>query len=71
MAEKKKTFEQTLEELENIVTKLENGELNLEESIKNFETATKLYKDCKVELDKAEKKISVLTESLQEEDYKL
>lgn len=70
MAEKKKNFEQTLEELENIVTKLENGELNLEESIKNFEVATKLYKECKVELEKAEKKISVLSESLQEEDYK-
>ena len=70
MAEKKKTFEQTLEELENIVTKLENGELNLDESIKHFEVATKLYKECKVELDKAEKKISVLTESLQEEEYK-
>ncbi len=70
MAEKKKIFEQTLEELENIVTKLENGELNLDESIKHFEIATKLYKECKVELDKAEKKIAVLTESLQEEDYK-
>ncbi len=69
MADKKKSFEQSLEELENIVEKLENGELNLDESIKNFELATKLYKECKTELDKAEKKITVLTESLQEEDY--
>ncbi len=71
MSDKKKTFEQSLEELEKIVSKLENGELNLDESLKNFEVATKLYKECKTELSRAEKKISVLTESLQEEDYKV
>ena len=69
MGEKKKSFEQTLQDLENIVNKLENGELNLDESIKNFEIASKLYKECKVELEKAEKKIAILTENLQEEDY--
>ena len=32
-----KSFEENMEQLENIVTELEKGELNLEESVKKFE----------------------------------
>jgi exodeoxyribonuclease VII small subunit len=65
---KKKTFEDSLKELENIVTKLESGELALEKSLEEFEVGTKLYKECKDQLSIAEKKIALLTDSLKEED---
>ena len=65
---KKKLFEESLKELESIVTKLESGEFGLEQSLEQFEIGTKLYKDCKAQLSIAEKKIAVLTESLKEEE---
>ena len=65
---KKKSFEDSLKELENIVSKLESGELALEKSLEEFEVGTKLYKECKDQLSIAEKKIALLTDSLKEED---
>jgi exodeoxyribonuclease VII small subunit len=64
----KKTFEESLKQLETIVSKLESGELALEQSLEQFEIGTKLYKECKDQLSVAEKKIAVLTESLKEEE---
>ena len=65
---KKKNFEESLKELESIVSKLESGDIGLEQSLEQFEIGTKLYKDCKEQLSIAEKKIAVLTESLKEEE---
>ena len=42
----KSNFEENMEELEKIVTELEKGDLNLEESISKFEEGIKLSKDC-------------------------
>lgn len=61
----KKTFEEQMEELENIVTELEKGDLNLDESVAKFEEGMKLSKDCNKLLEQAEKKITIL---LQEDD---
>ena len=65
---KKKSFEDSLKELENIVSKLESGEMPLEKSLEEFEVGTRLYKECKNQLAIAEKKIAVLTDSLKEEE---
>ena len=65
---KKKSFEDSLKELENIVLKLESGEMPLEKSLEEFEVGTLLYKECKNQLSIAEKKIALLTDSLKEED---
>ncbi len=65
---KKKSFEDSLKELETIVSKLESGEMPLEESLLQFERGTNLYKECKDQLMAAEKKIAILTESLKEEE---
>ena len=56
----KKTFEQSIAELEDIVAKLEGGNVSLEESIALFENGIKLTKSCKDLLDKAERIVSVL-----------
>ena len=60
MAEELK-FEDALRQLEEIVSKLEGGELSLEESMAAFEQGTKLCKLCNAKLTEAEKKIEQLT----------
>ena len=60
-----KSVEENMEQLENIVTELEKGELNLEESVKKFEQGINISKKCNDILEKAEKKITIL---LRQED---
>ena len=48
--------------LENIVTELEKGDLNLDESISKFEEGIKISKECNKILEEAEKKITILLE---------
>lgn len=55
-----KNFEENLEELEKIVTDLEKGELNLDDSVKKFEEGIKISKECNNMLEDAEKKITIL-----------
>lgn len=57
---KEQSFEKALEELENIVEKLEEGKLPLDESLAYFEKGVKLARFLRGELDKAEKKIEIL-----------
>lgn len=58
--EKTNTFEENMQQLENIVQELEKGELNLEDSIKKFEEGISISKKCNEILENAEKKITVL-----------
>ncbi len=55
-------FEDKLEKLNNIVEKLESGNISLDESLKQFENGTKLLGECFKSLDKYNKKIQILTE---------
>ena len=67
-----KTFEEMMENLEQISQDLENGELTLDESMKKFEEGMKLSKKCSAILENAEKKIKILIkdgEDLSEEDF--
>lgn len=68
-----KTFEESLNELEEIATKLESGNLGLDEAIKEFEKGIKLSKECSEKLDEAEKKINILVQgensNLTEENF--
>ncbi len=57
---KKKTFEESMEQLENIVKELESGRLPLEKAIKKFEQGMKYSKLCHGILDETEKKISAI-----------
>lgn len=54
-------YEDAVKELEEIVSKLENGCVSLDESIKLFERGTKLAGICSEKLKAAEQKITVLT----------
>ena len=55
-----KSFEASIEKLEQIVNDLESGDLSLEDSIKKFEEGVKLKNACAKKLDETEKKISIL-----------
>ena len=61
-------FENSLYELENIIKKLENSDTSLEESILLFEKGIKLSDSLRKILEKAEKKITTLTEAEREEE---
>ncbi|GAB6141956.1 exodeoxyribonuclease VII small subunit [Methylosoma difficile] len=63
MARKKtSTFEDSLAELEQLVSKLEQGDISLEESLKSFEHGVNLTRTCQKALQEAEQKIQILTE---------
>jgi exodeoxyribonuclease VII small subunit len=55
-----KSFEESLKELEQIVTQLEEGDLALEESLKLFEDGVRLSRECRERLTAAERRIDVL-----------
>ena len=53
----KKTYEDSVKRLEDIVSALERGDASLDESLKLFEEGTKLVSFCNEYLDKAQTKI--------------
>ena len=57
-----KSFENSMEELREIVDKLQSGNLPLEESIKLFQKGTKLISYSHKKLDEIEKKVKILIE---------
>lgn len=53
-------FEEAIKRLEEIVNRLEAGDIPLDDSIKLFEEGVKLYQVCLKRLDEAEKKVEIL-----------
>ena len=56
------SYEQAVTELEEIVNRLERGELTLDESIQFFQRGVELTKYCSKRLDEAERSITMLIE---------
>ena len=57
---KKIDFESSLKELESIVKKLEDENINLEDSVKSFEAGINLVKECQKQLEDAALKLSLI-----------
>ena len=53
-------FEMALQELEALVSSMEDGKLSLEESLQAFEKGIKLTRECQTALKNAEQKVQVL-----------
>ena len=53
-------FEKSLKELEALVTKMEQGNLSLEESLQHFERGIQLARTCQQALKEAEQKVEIL-----------
>lgn len=56
------TIEQTFEELEKVLARMEAQDISLEESFSCYERGMKLVKACNDKIDKVEKQILVLSE---------
>ena len=55
-------FEAALTELETLVEKMEQGDLSLDESLKQFERGVQLTRSCQQALQEAEQKVQILLE---------
>jgi len=65
-------FETAMAELEELVARIETGNLSLEDSLKEFEQGIKLSRICQQALSDAEQRVKILTTSLNgetEEDF--
>jgi exodeoxyribonuclease VII small subunit len=58
--EQSRTFEASLDALEQIVHQLESGDLPLEKSLELFEQGIRLSRECQERLSQAERRIEVL-----------
>lgn len=53
-------FEKSLDELEHLVVRMEQGELSLDDSLQSFERGIALYRNCQSALDQAKLRVSEL-----------
>lgn len=63
MPAKKNNFEDQLKELEEIVTNLENGDVPLEDALKQFQQGVKISRDLDKKLTQAEETVAKLVDS--------
>jgi exodeoxyribonuclease VII small subunit len=61
------TFEEAINRIEEIISKLDAGETPLEESLKLFEEGMNLIKFCQKKLDEVEQKIEMLVKNERDE----
>ena len=60
-------FESAMAELESLISRMEDDDLSLEESLKDFEKGISLTRMCQASLKDAEQRIKILTEDGEEE----
>ena len=71
MAKEEKKFEEKLNELENIVKELEEGNVDLDDAINKYTEAMKIAKECSTKLDSATKAVNkILNENKELEEFK-
>ena len=61
-------FEQSLDELEQLVEKMEHGDLSLEASLAAYERGVGLYRQCQAALEQAELRVRLLSDPEQPEN---
>lgn len=65
-------FEEKMQELESIISDLENGEIDLDESIAKYTRAMTLVKECDDKLKNVEEQISkMVTENDEIKDFEI
>ncbi len=64
------SFEDSLNELEQLVETMEKGELSLEESLKSFERGVQLTRTCQKAIKEAEQKVQILLQENGEQSKK-
>ncbi|HOZ88833.1 MAG TPA: exodeoxyribonuclease VII small subunit [Bacilli bacterium] len=72
MNKKEKTFEEILADLEQIISELESGSIDLDRTIDKYSEAMKLAKTCNDKLKNATTKVNkILAENDMLEDFKI
>jgi exodeoxyribonuclease VII small subunit len=61
-------FSEALAELETIVSDLESGQLDLEDSLERYERGVALLRACQARLAEAEQRVTMLMGELEEEE---
>lgn len=61
-------FEQSLDELEQLVEKMEHGDMSLEDSLAAYERGVGLYRRCQSALEQAELRVRLLSDPEQPQD---
>jgi exodeoxyribonuclease VII small subunit len=56
------SFERALDELEQVVLKMEKGEQSLDDSLAAYERGIALYRDCRQALERAEQRVRLLAD---------
>lgn len=56
-------FEQSLDSLEQLVDRMEHGDMSLEESLAAYEKGVGLYRRCQTALEQAELRVRLLTDA--------
>ena len=57
-------FEQSMQALEDLVGKMESGEMTLEESLAAYERGVGLYRKCQAALEQAELRVKLLSDPM-------
>lgn len=64
-------FGEKVKELENIINELENGEIDLEESIEKYTKAMNLVKECDEQLKNIEEQVNKMIVDNKEVDFEI
>ena len=67
MTEKKKSFEESLQEVQDIITRIEEGKLPLEDSVKQFEEGMKTLSALDEELKEMNRRLTMLQDGKEQE----
>ena len=70
MAKENINIEKLLKELESIVVKMEDGSLNLEDSLESYEKGIILVKSAQESLKKIEQRVQILSQKNELKDFK-
>ncbi|HNV78551.1 MAG TPA: exodeoxyribonuclease VII small subunit [Thermomonas sp.] len=61
-------FEQSMQSLEDLVARMESGEMTLEESLAAYERGVGLYRHCQSALEQAELRVRLLSDPANPDD---
>jgi exodeoxyribonuclease VII small subunit len=61
-------FEHSLDELEQLVQRMEKGDLSLDDSLAAYERGVALYRNCQTALEQAELRVRLLSDPLDPDD---
>lgn len=63
------SFEKKIEELELLVSRMEEGDMTLDETMKSYERGISLTRSCQKALNEAENKVDILSKDMEVKPY--